>query len=64
MSETSEWAWTLTIKVDGQRHVLSGGTIAPAGATKDTILPGILKDLRSKLRKSFSVEDFSATRTR
>lgn len=66
MPERSFWSWTLVIEADGRRHTLPGASDAPLDATRDTILPMILRDIPARFRDRrgrFQLIDFTATRT-
>jgi hypothetical protein len=66
VSATSTWTWTLVVPAGRAEKTITGKTIAPAGATEDSILPGILDDLRSDHLRGirFRRVRFSATRIR
>jgi len=63
MPETSSWTWTLVVSIRGQQYTQPGRTIAPADASQDTILPGILADLEKQAGRNYRVISFSATKT-
>lgn len=66
MAATSTWSWTLTLRVNnGYQEVIPGQSMTSASATSDTVLANILAELRNGELKgvTFSVADFSATRT-
>lgn len=66
MASQSTWAWTLTIQIAGLygTDLITGSTLAPAGSTADTILPGIVSDIqRDHPSSRFSVVSFTASQT-
>ncbi|MFF5473353.1 hypothetical protein [Streptomyces achromogenes] len=57
---TSSWTWTLVIRNSEREITLKGGTTAPATATAESIIPGVVEGAKRQYGNDFEPVYFGA----
>jgi hypothetical protein len=57
---TSSWTWTLVIRNSEREITLKGGTTAPANATAESIIPGVVQGAQQQYGTDFEPVYFGA----